>query len=258
LLSVQWDILGFDGGNRIEKFIVEYDTNEAFLHPRRIDLPITREMQTLTVESPNIDIEVQSLITTVEVTNVIQSVGTSVIGSDEIQMVTTTCGDVQAEVQSIMLSAIDSDEEQLISIIGQDIDEIQLIRTSGDNIPEIQKVEVSVDRVNEVQKLGILISGINTNSGNNNTLACHGVPVGQPCQEIEDSIEGAFTISFDFDSCGASGVNFCQAALTKYEPDWEKVSCTPGLVSNPVLGGDHCFSQPVIHSFSATEGETAH
>ena len=70
-----------------------------------------------------------------------------------------------------MLSAIDRDEEQRISIIGQDIDEIQLIRTSGDNIPEIQKVEVSVDRVNDVQKLGILISGIGTNIRNNNTFA---------------------------------------------------------------------------------------
>ena len=218
-IRVSWDHPALDGGSKIQSYSVDYDTSDAFINPQTITMPVVDEVQTILVESPDTTVEVQALRATVEVINEAQSVQSNVNGVDEIQMITTTCDDVIAEVQTIATTAVDRDEEQRIMLIADDIDEIQLVRTHCDNVDKIQRVTVSLSRVNEVQKLGILISHINTDGDNVNSAACHGINVGEPCQDIEDAISGTFTVAFEFDKCGGGGdnANYCQAALTNYD-----------------------------------------
>ena len=248
-----------DGGSAIESYSVEYDTSPNFEdNPRHVSLPVIREKQAVVVEVPDVQPEIQAIQATVEVTNEVQTVRSTVDGVDEIQVVTTTADDVVAEVQTITTTAIDTDEEQTISILADDVDEIQLVRVYGDDVPEIQDVTVTVQRVNEVQRLGILISNINTDGNNVDSPACFGVNVGDRCLDIENALTGSFTISFDFDECGGGGAgspNYCQEAVWRFEPTLGTISCTPGLVSDPTTGGDHCVSSPVVMSSLASSIE---
>lgn len=103
-----------------------------------------------------------------------------------------------------------------------------------------------------------MISNINTDGDGVQSTSCIGLGVGDPCPDVENALAGSFTVSFDFDRCGqvvGGGVNFCQLALSVHDPDLGIVSCSPGLVSDPFSGGDHCVSQLVTHSFVATEGD---
>lgn len=263
-LRVDFDTPSLDGGSAIDRYSVQYDTSPAFDDdPQTVTKSVVREKQMVLVESPNVQHEVQAIRATVEVVNEVQSVRSTVVGVDEIQVVTTTADDVVAEVQTVTTTAVDTDEEQIIAILADDVDEIQLVRTYGDDVPEIQEVTASVERVNEVQRLGIVISNINTDGDNVNSAACYGVNVGEPCQDVEEALSGSFTVSFDFDECGSSngggGSNFCQEAVLQYVPSAGVISCTPGLVSNPTMGGDHCVSTPVTPggaaSFLASEGD---
>ncbi len=177
--------------------------------------------------SNEVDLNVQTIQATVAVTNEVQSIKTEVDGVDEVQEIATTCDDVTAEVQMIVTTAVDTNEEQAISTISDDVDEIQLVRLQGDNQEEVQSVQISVPRGNEVQKFGIVISNINTDGDGIQSNACTGIPAGDPCPDIENALAGAFTVSFDFDYCGSNsngGVNFCQLALSKYEPSMGKCS----------------------------------
>ena len=257
-LRVDFETPVLDGGSSIESYTVEYDTSSDFdRSPHSVVVPVVREKQIVVVESPDVQTEVQAIRATVDVTNEVQSIRSTVTGVDEVQVVTTTADDVIAEVQTITTTAVDTDEEQTITVIADDVDEIQLVRTYGNDIPEIQEVTVSVSRVNEVQKLGIVISNINTDGDNVDSTACYGINVGEPCQDIEDALSGTFTVSFDFDDCGGSGsANYCQEAVSQYEPSAGIISCTPGLVSSPTTGGDHCVSAPVsLTSISTVEGD---
>ena len=264
-LRVDFDTPLLDGGSAIDRYNVQYDTSPAFDdNPQTVTKSVVREKQMVVVESPNVQPEVQAIRATVEVVNEVQSVRSTVVGVDEVQVVTTTADDVVAEVQTVTTTAVDTDEEQIIAILADDVDEIQLVRTHGDDVPEIQEVTASVERVNEVQRLGIVISNINTDGGNINSAACYGVNVGEPCQDIEEALSGSFTVSFDFDECGGGNdgggrANFCQEAVSQYVPSAGVISCTPGLVSNPSMGGDHCVSTPVTPggaaSLLATEGD---
>ena len=256
-MFLEWDSPNLDGGSTIQSYTIEHSSNPNFDHFESMTLPVIREVQQISVTSEVVAPEVQSVQVTVEVANEIQSVRTTVSGLDEIQTVTTTCDDVVAEVQTVSLNAVDNNEEQTLTLDADDVDEIQLVRVSGNDIPEIQGVTVSVVRAHEVQKLGIILSFVNTNGADHNDLACNGVLIGEPCEEIEDSLSGSFTVSFNFDKCGGDdAANYCQAALTKYEPGLGIISCSPSFVSNPMLGGDHCVSEPIVPSFSATEGDT--
>eukprot|EP00970_Alexandrium_tamarense_P009994 scaffold1976_cov187-Alexandrium_tamarense.AAC.23 len=257
-VRINWNAPAFDGGSAIQEYIVEYDTDANFdKAPRNTTVPTVSEVRALQVGTDEMALNVQVIQATVAVTNEVQSIKTEVAGVDEIQQVSTTCDDVTAEVQMIVTTAVDTNEEQMITLVADDVDEIQLVRTEGDNKAEIQSVQVSVQRVNEVQKLGIVISNINTAGDGVQSTACMGLNVGDACQEIEDALAGSFTVSFDFDQCGADindGVNYCQLALSKYDADLGSVVCSPGLVNNPFSGGDHCVSEPVVHSFASIEG----
>lgn len=257
-IGVAFDPPELDGGSAIQSITIEHSADESFLYPESILLPAIREVQGLIVETESLVNEVHSLRATVEVLNEVQSVRSSVAGVDEIQTVTTTCDDVVAEVQTVTLHAADNDEVQLLKPDADDVDELQLVRISGNDVPEIQDVSVTVTRIHEVQNLGVLISSINTNSINDVSVACHNVNVGEPCQEIEDALVGSFTVSFEFDKCGGeNNVNFCQAALSSHDPSLGIISCSPGFVSNPMTGGDHCVSLPVVPTFSAVEGDAS-
>jgi len=255
-IQVEWDTPTFDGGSVIQEFIVEYDIDPSFQSmPKNITLPTISEVKALQVASNELELNVQTIQATVAVTNEVQSIKTSVDGVDEIQEITTTCDDVTAEVQMIMTTAVDTNEEQIVSLISDDVDEIQLVRLQGDNQVEIQSVQISVPRVNEVQKFGIVVSNINTDGDGIQSMACAGINVGDPCPDIENALSGSFTVSFDFDDCGNGDVNYCQLALSEYEPSWTGVSCSPGLVIDPYVGGGHCVSEPVTHSYSSSEGD---
>ena len=102
----------------------------------------------------------------------------------------------------------------------------------------------------------MVISHINTAGDGVNSSACHGLSVGDPCPDIENALEGSFTLSFDFDDCGSGQTNFCQAALSQHKPSLGTVACSPGLVSNPFVGGSHCVSAPVVaYSHTSAEGD---
>lgn len=249
-----------DGGSAIERYVVKYDTSDHFEDAKSVVAPVVREKQSFVVESPDVQNEVQTVRATVEVMNEVQSVRSTVNGIDEIQMVTTSADKVYAEVQTVTTTAIDNDEEQVISVVADDIDEIQLVQIHGDDVPEVQAVTVSVDRIDEVQRLGVLISNINTDGDGVVSAACYGISVGEPCEDIENAISGSFTASFDFDSCGVDsihgvGSNYCQEAISLYEPSLGDISCSPGLISSPRSGGGHCVSAPVTPQiFGALEG----
>ena len=55
---------------------------------------------------------------TAEVTNEVQSIKTAIQGVDEVQKISTACDDVTAEVQMIVTTAIDTNKEQLVSLVG--------------------------------------------------------------------------------------------------------------------------------------------
>ena len=254
-IQVEWDTPVFDGGSVIQEYIVEYDVDSSFQStPKNITIPTVSEVKAIQVGSNELELNVHTIRATVAVTNEVQSVKTTVEGVDEVQEFSTTCDDVTAEVQMIVTTAVDTNEEQVVSLISDDIDEIQLFRLQGDNQVEVQSVQVSVPRVNEVQKFGIVISNINTDGDGVHSTACTGINVGDSCQDIEDALAGSFTVSFDFDDCGGGDVNYCQLALSEYEPKGG-VSCSPGLVIDPYVGGDHCVSEPVSHSYTSSEGD---
>jgi len=258
-IQVEWDTPPFDGGSKIQEYIVEYDIDPSYQsNPKNITIPAIGEVKAFQVGSNEMELNIHTIQATVAVTNEVQSILAEVEGVDEIQEISTTCDDVTAEVQMISTTAVDTNEQQIISLISDDVDEIQLIRLHSDNIIEVQSVQVSVPRVNEVQSFGIVISNINTDGDGVHSTACVNLDVGDPCQDIEDAFSGSFTVSFDFDRCGQTvggGVNYCQLALSEYAPGLGTVSCSPGLVNDPFAGGDHCVSQPVTHSFGAVEGE---
>jgi len=250
-LGIVWSAPFFDGGSPISSYLIEYDKNTTFSNPEKLSVPVVREIQAVELLS-DVVVEVQSVVVASDVENERQLVRTSVDGRDEVQTVTTTCDDVVAEVQTITTSIIEKDEVQVISFSRPDVDEIQEVRVQGDDIPGIQSVQVSVSRINEVQKLGIIIYNISTGGES----ACVGVAEGDPCEDVEKSISGSFTVSYDFDNCGGLGdANFCQAALSKYEPTIGIVSCNPSSVADPRIGGEHCVSNPVTLSFSSLEGD---
>jgi len=254
-VQLDWTTPEFDGGASIESYNIEYDTSRSFDSAKTLKVPVTREVQSVAIES-NVTLESQAIQASVKVVNEQQLVRTKVEGKDEIQTITVTGDEVVAEVQTISITAIDTDEQQNIEIHSDDVDEIQLIRTSSADIPEIQMVEVSVPRIYEVQQIGILISNINTLGDNETGYGCFDLNEGDPCRDIEDAISGNFTVSFDFTSCGGTGsANYCQAALSKFEPDIGIISCSIESVSDLALGGDHCVSVPVTHNFSAIEGD---
>lgn len=258
-IQVEWDAPLFDGGSVIREYVVEYDINPSFQSaPKNITIPTVSEVKAFQVGSNDLELNLHSIQATVAVTNEVQSIKTSVVGVDEVQEISLTCDDVTAEVQMIVTSAVDTNEEQTISLVSDDVDEIQQVRLQGGDEAEVQSVQVSVPRVNEVQKLGIVISNINTHGDGVHSTACMGLSIGDSCPDIENSLAGSFTVSFDFDQCGSTiggGVNYCQLALSKYEPSFSSVVCSPGLVVDPYLGGDHCVSEPVIHSFGSVEGD---
>jgi hypothetical protein len=254
-IKFDWKIPVSDGGSPIQEFEVEHDSDVNFSNPKKVDLPVLREVQSIKLDSYELQSEVHSIRTTVNVLNEVQSIRTNVAGADEIQTVTTTADDVIAEVQTITLLANDIDEVQVIELSSEDIDEIQLVRVRGDDVAEIQSVTVSVDRVSEVQQLGIIISGINTNGSNNSSFACYNRALGDPCEEIEDNLSGSFTVAFDFDECGGEGPNFCQAALSLHDSAIGMISCNPGQVTDPAVGGNHCVSRQVRISFDSQQGD---
>eukprot|EP00984_Skeletonema_dohrnii_P023836 scaffold12938_cov128-Skeletonema_dohrnii-CCMP3373.AAC.1 len=256
-VKVEWDTPTLDGGNVIQEYVVEYDTTSTFdLAPKNISVPVISEVKGLQIGTADMNLNIQTIQATVAVTNEVQSIKTEIDGVDEIQEVSTTCDDVVAEVQMIVTNAVDTNEEQVVSLISDDVDEIQLVRLHANDQVEIQSVKVSVQRVNEVQKLGIVISNINTDGDGIHSTACMGIDVGDPCADIETALSGSFTLSFDFDECGSGGVNYCQLALSEYEPDLGTIVCSPGLVLDPYSGGDHCVSEPVSSfSHSSVEGE---
>ena len=49
--------------------------------------------------------------------------------------ISTTCDDVTAEVQMIVTTAVDTNEEQVVSLVAEVIDEIQLLRLESDKTP---------------------------------------------------------------------------------------------------------------------------
>jgi len=261
-VKVEWDTPSLDGGNVLQEYVVEYDTTSNFdLAPKNVSVPVVSEVKGLQVGTTDVNLNIQTIQATVAVTNEVQSIKTEIDGVDEVQEVSTTCDDVVAEVQMIVTNAVDTNEEQVVSLISDDVDEIQLVRLQGYDQVEIQSVKVSVQRVNEVQKLGIVISNINTDGDGVHSTACMGSDVGYPCADIETALSGSFTVSFDFDECGGGagndgGVNYCQLALSDYEPDLGTIVCSPGLVLDPYSGGDHCVSEPVSsYSYSSVEGE---
>lgn len=259
-IQVEWDAPTFDGGGVIREFIVEYDADSSFQsYPKNISIPTISEVKAFQVGSSEMDLNIHAIQATVAVTNEIQSIKTMVQGVDEVQEVSTTCDDVTAEVQMVVTSAVDINEEQTLLLISDDIDEIQLVRSQGEDHYEVQSVQVSVPRVNEVQRFGIVISNVNTLGDGVRSTACMGLSIGDPCRDIENALTGSFTVSFDFDKCGSAvggGVNYCQLALSEYEPSFGVIICSPGRVVDPYLGGDHCVSNPVIHSFDTIEGGT--
>ena len=256
-VKVEWGTPSLDGGSVLQEYIVEYDTVSDFdIAPKNISTPVVSEVKGIQVGLADLNLNTQTIEATVAVTNEVQSIRTEIVGVDEIQEITTTCDDVVAEVQMIVTNAVDTNEEQVLSLMSDDIDEIQLVRLHGNDQVEVQSVQVSVERVNEVQRLGIVISNINTDGDGVHSTACIGNDVGEPCAEIEAALGGSFTVSFDFDECGGDGgVNYCQLALSKYEPSLGTVVCSPGLVLDPYAGGDHCVSGPVSYSSSSVEGE---
>ncbi len=259
-IQVEWDSPTFDGGSVIREYVVEYDVDSSFqASPKSISIPTMSEVKAFQVGSNGMELNIHSIQATVAVTNEIQSITTVVEGIDEVQKISTTCDDVTAEVQMIITSAVDTNEEQTLTLISDDIDEIQLVRSQGEDQYEVQSVQVSVPRVNEVQRFGIVVSNINTLGDGVHSTACMGLSIGDPCPDVENALAGSFTVSFDFDQCGyavSGGVNYCQLALSEYEPSLGNIICSPGLVVDPYLGGNHCVSEPVIHSFYSVEGET--
>ncbi|KAL7440180.1 hypothetical protein ACHAXH_004154 [Discostella pseudostelligera] len=258
-IQVEWDAPTFDGGSGIREFVVEYDVSSSFqTSPKNISIPTISEVKAFQVCSNELDLNIHGIQATVAVTNEIQSIKTMVEGVDEVQEISTNCDDVTAEVQMIATTAVDTNEEQILSLISDDIDEIQLVRLQGNGQAEVQSVQVSIPRVNEVQRFGIVVSNINTLGDGVHSTACMGLNIGDPCPDIEHALTGSFTVSFDFDQCGSAvggGVNYCQLALSEYEPSLGNIVCSPGLVVDPYLGGDHCVSDPVIHSFGSVEGD---
>ena len=208
--------------------------------------------------SNELDLNIHTIQASVAVTNEVQSILTEVDGVDEVQEISITCDDVTAEVQTIVTTAVDINEEQTISLISDDVDEIQLVRIYGDNQVEVQSVQVSVLRVNEVQRFGVVISNISTDGDGVQSTACAGISVGDPCPDIESALAGSFTVSLDFDCCGhaaGGGVNYCQLALSEYDPSLGRIVCSPGLVNDPYSGSDYCVSEPVMHSLGSSEGD---
>lgn len=259
-IQVEWDAPAFDGGSVIREYVVEYDIDSSFqISPKNISLSTISEVKAFQVGSNEVNLNIHAIQATVAVTNEIQSIKTIIEGVDEVQEISTTCDDVAAEVQMIVTNAVDINEEQTLSLISDDIDEIQLVRSQGDDQFEVQSVQVSVPRVNEVQSFGIVISNINTLGDGVHSTACMGLSIGDPCPDIENALAGSFTVSFDFDQCGSvagGGVNYCQLALSENEPSLGNIICSPGLVVDPFVGGDHCVSDPLIHSFGSVEGDT--
>ena len=255
-VRVDWDTPSFDGGSVIQEYLIEYDAHPNFdKAPRNVSITPTSEVHALQISSDESDLNVHVIQATVKVTNEVQLIKSEIDGVDEVQKFSTTCDDVTAEVQMIVTTAVDTNEEQVISLIADDIDEIQVLRVDAESQPEIQSVQVSVERLNEVQKLGVVISNINTDGDGVESTACMGLNVGDSCQAIEDAISGFFTVSFDFDQCGGDGVNYCQLAILEFDGDLGTISCSPGFVTDPFSGGDHCVSEPVVHSYSSIEGD---
>ena len=136
---VAWDTPLFDGGSKIQGYVVEYDTDPAFQSsPRNVSVPTLTDVKTLHVSASDVQLNVQTIQATVAVTNEVQSIKTQVAGVDEVQEFSLTSDDVVAEVQRIETTAVDTDEEQSLSLVSDDIDEIQLIRVKGENQEEIQ------------------------------------------------------------------------------------------------------------------------
>ena len=138
-ILVAWDPPQFDGGSKIQGYVVEYDTDPAFQSsPRNVSVPTLTDVKSLHVSASDVQLNVQKIQATVAVTNEVQSIKTQVAGMDEVQEFSLTSDDVVAEVQRIETTAVDTDEEQSLSLMSDDIDEIQLIRVKGENQEEIQ------------------------------------------------------------------------------------------------------------------------
>ena len=256
-VKVEWETPSLDGGSVLQDYIVEYDTEASFdVTPKNISVPVVSEVKGLELGLSSVNLNIHTIQATVAITNEVQLIKTEIDGVDEVQEVSTTCDDVVAEVQMVVTNAVDTNEEQVVSLMSDDVDEIQLVRTASNDQVEVQSVEVSVQRVNEVQRLGIIVSNINTDGDGIHSTACMGNDVGDQCSDIEAALSGSFTVSFDFDECGGNGVNYCQLALSEYDPDLGTVVCSPGLVLDPFSGGDHCVSEPVSsYSSTSVEGE---
>jgi len=216
---VSWETPVLDGGATIEKYRLEYSNNESFNYYSYVDLPRVSEVQTVVAESV-VDVEVQALRLTVEVTNERQIIRTVVDGKDEIQTVTTTCDKVQNEVQRVTTTAIDINEVQTIEITGTLVHEVQLVQIITDDFPEVQIVDVSSARVSEVQRFGVIVTGVDTNS----------CTIASTCTAVEALITGTFMLQFEPEKCGTNtnheDANWCVRALKDNSFSTGQYQCT--------------------------------
>ena len=205
-LNVKWQTPLEDGGTTLEKYRLQYSTNDTFDYYQVLDFPIVPETQVIATEA-NSEIEVQAVRVLAAVTNERQSIRTQIVGVDEVQVVTTHADDVVNAVQRITTTAQDYNEIQSIELTGTYVPETQLIQTKTEDRPEIQRVEIYTPRINEVQTIGVIIKDIDT----------HTCVHGEPCTDVEQFVHGNFQLQFNPDLCGIDPDNedgkFCKVAM---------------------------------------------
>jgi hypothetical protein len=128
----------------IQEYLLEYDIDSSFQStPKNISIPTINKVKALQVGSKELELNIHTIQAIVAVTNEIQSILTDVESVDEIQEILTICDDFIAEIQMIVTTAVDTNEEQPLPLISEDIEEIQIVRIYKDNQVKVQSVQVS-------------------------------------------------------------------------------------------------------------------
>ena len=227
-LFASWDHPLRDGGTTLEKYRLEYTTDESFGTYTSVDLPLVSEVQAVVISAPVL-IDTQSITLAAQVTNERQIVRSTLVPAvDEMQTVTLFSDNVENEVQRLITTAIDVNAVQSVELTGTEVHEVQLIQSRTLGVPEIQTVDVSSERINAVQNIGVIVSGLNTSS----------CTTGSPCPSVESGFTGVFVLQFDPNQCGTfsdtTASNWCTIALndagiTGY--DCSATSCLTPFIS---------------------------
>jgi hypothetical protein len=157
-IATTWTMPLHDGGRPIERFQLEWDTNEFTNTSNdygQTTLPVTTETQSFSVRSKVIN-EVQTIGATVGVINERQQFSTHVVGVDEVQTIQTDAKPVIPEIQTITTYATDHNEIQILKTTAYNVDEVQTVRSDLPHVDEVQVVSVTSTDEDEIQRVTVI------------------------------------------------------------------------------------------------------